>query len=192
MPARRSSGQWTAEAIGDYIGGPNTSWPTHARPLLSGLSGPRLHETHDARADDTGGLKAYRPAPRRSRASGSLEARVLSVPKAPRCARLDRLNKGEEGMTTHITHIRTSTWTGMPSPTPEIEQERRVAIPRPAGGEYLRAAARDDPHAPAGPLSPDARDPRQAPRLRRQHRGRAGRRRVPPIALAFRQTVKDY
>jgi len=82
-------GQWTPEAIGDYVGGPNHVLPTaRSARFSSGLSvldfmkrTTLAHMTPEA-------LRAIGPAAERLAASESLEAHSLSV-----TARLDKLNR---------------------------------------------------------------------------------------------------
>jgi histidinol dehydrogenase len=82
-------GQWTPEAIGDYVGGPNHVLPTaRSARFSSGLSvldfmkrTTLAHMTPEA-------LRAIGPAAERLAASESLEAHGLSV-----TARLDKLNR---------------------------------------------------------------------------------------------------
>jgi histidinol dehydrogenase len=55
-------GQWTPEAIGDYVGGPNhvlAHGPLGA--VFLGPLGARLHEAHHAGADDARGPARHRP-----------------------------------------------------------------------------------------------------------------------------------
>jgi histidinol dehydrogenase len=84
-------GQWTPEAIGDYVGGPNHVLPTaRSARFSSGLSVMDfLKRTTLARMTPEA-LKAIGPAAERLAMSESLEAHGLSVR-----ARLDRLN-GED------------------------------------------------------------------------------------------------
>ncbi|MHC0054505.1 histidinol dehydrogenase [Actibacterium sp. D379-3] len=83
-------GQWTPEAIGDYIGGPNHVLPTaRSARFSSGLSVlDFLKRTTLARMTPEA-LRAIGPAAERLAISESLEAHGLSVR-----ARLDRLNEG--------------------------------------------------------------------------------------------------
>ena len=82
-------GQWTPEAIGDYVGGPNHVLPTaRSARFSSGLSvldfmkrTTLAHMTPEA-------LRAIGPAAERLASSESLEAHGLSV-----TARLDKLNR---------------------------------------------------------------------------------------------------
>jgi histidinol dehydrogenase len=82
-------GQWTPEAIGDYVGGPNHVLPTaRSARFSSGLSVMDfLKRTTIARMTPES-LRAIGPAAERLAASESLEAHGLSV-----TARLDRLNR---------------------------------------------------------------------------------------------------
>ena len=82
-------GQWTPEAIGDYVGGPNHVLPTaRSARFSSGLSVMDfLKRTTLARMTPES-LKAIGPAAETLAASESLEAHGLSV-----TARLERLNK---------------------------------------------------------------------------------------------------
>jgi len=82
-------GQWTPEAIGDYVGGPNHVLPTaRSARFSSGLSVlDFLKRTTIARMTP-GALAAVGPAAERLAASESLQAHGLSVR-----ARLDRLNR---------------------------------------------------------------------------------------------------
>ncbi len=88
-------GQWTPEAIGDYIGGPNHVLPTaRSARFSSGLSVlDFMKRTTLARMTPTA-LKAIGPSAQTLAISESLEAHGLSVR-----ARLDRLNRAatEEG-----------------------------------------------------------------------------------------------
>ncbi len=83
-------GQWTPEAIGDYIGGPNHVLPTaRSARFSSGLSVlDFLKRTTIARMTPAA-LAAIGPAAERLAISESLQAHGLSVR-----ARLDRLNRG--------------------------------------------------------------------------------------------------
>ncbi len=83
-------GQWTPEAIGDYVGGPNHVLPTaRSARFSSGLSVlDFLKRTTLARMTPAA-LAALGPAAERLAVSESLEAHGLSVR-----ARLDRLNEG--------------------------------------------------------------------------------------------------
>tara|TARA_Y100000815_G_scaffold212323_2_gene197042 strand:+ start:3711 stop:5021 length:1311 start_codon:yes stop_codon:yes gene_type:complete len=85
-------GQWTPEAIGDYIGGPNHVLPTaRSARFSSGLSVMDfLKRTTLARMTPEA-LRAIGPAAERLAISESLEAHGLSVR-----ARLERLNEGTE------------------------------------------------------------------------------------------------
>ncbi|PWK55582.1 histidinol dehydrogenase [Roseicyclus mahoneyensis] len=85
-------GQWTPEAIGDYIGGPNHVLPTaRSARFSSGLSVlDFMKRTTLARMTPTA-LKAIGPAAQTLAISESLEAHGLSVR-----ARLDRLNRAED------------------------------------------------------------------------------------------------
>jgi len=82
-------GQWTPEAIGDYVGGPNHVLPTaRSARFSSGLSVMDfLKRTTTARMTPEA-LRAIGPAAETLAKSESLEAHGLSVR-----ARLDRLNK---------------------------------------------------------------------------------------------------
>ncbi|MEM8633159.1 MAG: histidinol dehydrogenase [Pseudomonadota bacterium] len=82
-------GQWTPEAIGDYVGGPNHVLPTaRSARFSSGLSVlDFLKRTTLARMTPES-LRAIGPAAVRLAASESLQAHGLSVQ-----ARLDRLNR---------------------------------------------------------------------------------------------------
>ncbi len=84
-------GQWTPEAIGDYVGGPNHVLPTaRSARFSSGLSTlDFLKRTTLARMTPES-LRAIGPAAVRLAGSESLQAHGLSVQ-----ARLDRLNRGE-------------------------------------------------------------------------------------------------
>ncbi|WGH77990.1 histidinol dehydrogenase [Jannaschia ovalis] len=83
-------GQWTPEAIGDYVGGPNHVLPTaRSARFSSGLSVlDFLKRTTMARMTPEA-LKAVGPAAVTLAGSESLEAHGISVQ-----ARLDRLNQG--------------------------------------------------------------------------------------------------
>jgi histidinol dehydrogenase len=84
-------GQWTPEAIGDYVGGPNHVLPTaRSARFSSGLSVlDFLKRTTIARMTPAA-LAAIGPAAERLAISESLQAHGLSVR-----ARLDRLNRGQ-------------------------------------------------------------------------------------------------
>ncbi|GHF73774.1 histidinol dehydrogenase [Seohaeicola zhoushanensis] len=83
-------GQWTPEAIGDYVGGPNHVLPTaRSARFSSGLSVMDfLKRTTMARMTPEA-LRAIGPAAEALAASESLQAHGLSV-----TARLERLNRG--------------------------------------------------------------------------------------------------
>ena len=82
-------GQWTPEAIGDYIGGPNHVLPTaRSARFSSGLSVMEFLKRTTLAAMSPGALAAIGPAAERLAASESLEAHGLSVR-----ARLDKLNE---------------------------------------------------------------------------------------------------
>jgi histidinol dehydrogenase len=84
-------GQWTPEAIGDYIGGPNHVLPTaRSARFSSGLSVLDFMKRTTLAQMTPAALKAIGPAAETLARSESLEAHGLSVR-----ARLDRLNKGE-------------------------------------------------------------------------------------------------
>lgn len=81
-------GQYTPEAIGDYIGGPNHVLPTaRSARFSSGLSVLDFMKRTTIAKMTPGALKAIGPAAERLAASESLQAHGLSVR-----ARLDRLN----------------------------------------------------------------------------------------------------
>lgn len=61
---------------------------------------------------------------------------------------------------------------GLARPTPEIEQERRVAIYDLLEENSFTPAARPDREMPGRPLPRAAGDPRRAAGLRHRHRGR--------------------
>ncbi len=84
-------GQWTPEAIGDYIGGPNHVLPTaRSARFSSGLSVMDFVKRTTIARMTPGALAAIGPAAERLAISESLQAHGLSVR-----ARLDRLNRGE-------------------------------------------------------------------------------------------------
>ncbi|NRB05124.1 MAG: histidinol dehydrogenase [Rhodobacteraceae bacterium] len=81
-------GQWTPEAIGDYVGGPNHVLPTaRSARFSSGLSVMDFLKRTTLAQMSPAALKAIGPAAERLAASESLEAHGLSV-----TARLQRLN----------------------------------------------------------------------------------------------------
>lgn len=81
-------GQWTPEAIGDYIGGPNHVLPTaRSARFSSGLSVMDFVKRTTLAQMTPQALRAIGPGAERLAASESLEAHGLSV-----SARLDRLN----------------------------------------------------------------------------------------------------
>jgi histidinol dehydrogenase len=81
-------GQWTPEAIGDYVGGPNHVLPTaRSARFSSGLSVLDFMKRTTLAKMTPEALKAIGPAAERLARSESLEAHGLSVR-----ARLDRLN----------------------------------------------------------------------------------------------------
>jgi len=83
-------GQWTPEAIGDYIGGPNHVLPTaRSARFSSGLSVMDFLKRSTVAQMTPAALKAVGPAAETLAKSESLEAHGLSVR-----ARLDRLNEG--------------------------------------------------------------------------------------------------
>lgn len=83
-------GQWTPEAIGDYIGGPNHVLPTaRSARFSSGLSVMDFVKRTTLARMTPQSLKAIGPAAECLAKSESLEAHGLSVR-----ARLDRLNEG--------------------------------------------------------------------------------------------------
>jgi len=83
-------GQWTPEAIGDYIGGPNHVLPTaRSARFSSGLSVLDFMKRTTLAQMTPAALKAIGPAAETLARSESLEAHGLSVR-----ARLDRLNEG--------------------------------------------------------------------------------------------------
>ena len=83
-------GQWTPEAIGDYIGGPNHVLPTaRSARFSSGLSVMDFLKRTTIAKMTPEALKAIGPAAETLAMSESLQAHGLSVR-----ARLDRLNEG--------------------------------------------------------------------------------------------------
>ena len=81
-------GQWTPEAIGDYVGGPNHVLPTaRSARFSSGLSVLDFLKRSTLARMTPGALKAIGPAAERLAISESLQAHGLSLR-----ARLDRLN----------------------------------------------------------------------------------------------------
>ncbi len=83
-------GQWTPEAIGDYIGGPNHVLPTaRSARFSSGLSVLDFLKRTTLAAMTPAALRSIGPAAERLAKSESLQAHGLSVR-----ARLDRLNEG--------------------------------------------------------------------------------------------------
>jgi len=84
-------GQWTPEAIGDYIGGPNHVLPTaRSARFSSGLSVMDFGKRTTLASMTPASLKAIGPAAEVLAESESLQAHGLSVR-----ARLDRLNQQE-------------------------------------------------------------------------------------------------
>jgi histidinol dehydrogenase len=82
-------GQWTPEAIGDYVGGPNHVLPTaRSARFSSGLSVLDFLKRTTLARMTPGALKAIGPAAETLARSESLEAHGLSVR-----ARLDKLNR---------------------------------------------------------------------------------------------------
>ncbi|MEL7344560.1 MAG: histidinol dehydrogenase [Pseudomonadota bacterium] len=82
-------GQWTPEAIGDYVGGPNHVLPTaRSARFSSGLSVMDFLKRTTLTAMTPGALARIGPAAERLAQSESLDAHGLSVR-----ARLDRLNE---------------------------------------------------------------------------------------------------
>ena len=82
-------GQWTPEAIGDYIGGPNHVLPTaRSARFSSGLSVLDFMKRTTLARMTPEALRAIGPSAARLASSESLEAHGLSV-----SARLDRLNR---------------------------------------------------------------------------------------------------
>ncbi|MBM7068792.1 histidinol dehydrogenase [Actibacterium sp. 188UL27-1] len=85
-------GQWTPEAIGDYIGGPNHVLPTaRSARFSSGLSVMDFVKRTTLARMTPASLRAIGPSAERLAISESLEAHGLSVR-----ARLDRLNEAAE------------------------------------------------------------------------------------------------
>ena len=83
-------GQWTPEAIGDYVGGPNHVLPTaRSARFSSGLSVLDFVKRTTLARMTPAALAAIGPAAARLAQSENLEAHGLSVQ-----ARLDRLNRG--------------------------------------------------------------------------------------------------
>jgi histidinol dehydrogenase len=83
-------GQWTPEAIGDYIGGPNHVLPTaRSARFSSGLSVMDFLKRTTLAQMTPQALRALGPSAERLARSESLQAHGLSVR-----ARLDRLNRG--------------------------------------------------------------------------------------------------
>ena len=81
-------GQWTPEAIGDYVGGPNHVLPTaRSARFSSGLSVLDFLKRTTLAKMTPEALRAIGPAAARLARSESLEAHGLSV-----LARLERLN----------------------------------------------------------------------------------------------------
>jgi len=86
-------GQWTPEAIGDYIGGPNHVLPTaRSARFSSGLSVLEFMKRTTLAQMTPAALRAIGPAAETLAKSESLEAHGLSVR-----ARLDRLNQSSDG-----------------------------------------------------------------------------------------------
>ncbi|MCE8007117.1 histidinol dehydrogenase [Aestuariivita sp.] len=82
-------GQWTPEAIGDYVGGPNHVLPTaRSARFSSGLSVMDFLKRTTLARMTPDALRAIGPAAARLAQSESLEAHGMSV-----LARLDRLNR---------------------------------------------------------------------------------------------------
>ena len=82
-------GQWTPEAIGDYVGGPNHVLPTaRSARFSSGLSVLDFMKRTTLARMTPEALRAIGPAAERLASSESLEAHGLSV-----TARLDKLNR---------------------------------------------------------------------------------------------------
>ena len=82
-------GQWTPEAIGDYVGGPNHVLPTaRSARFSSGLSVMDFLKRTTLAKMTPEALRAIGPAAERLATSESLEAHGISV-----TARLDRLNR---------------------------------------------------------------------------------------------------
>ncbi|MEM7521804.1 MAG: histidinol dehydrogenase, partial [Pseudomonadota bacterium] len=82
-------GQWTPEAIGDYIGGPNHVLPTaRSARFSSGLSVLDFMKRTTLAKMTPDALRAIGPSAARLAQSESLEAHGLSV-----TARLDKLNR---------------------------------------------------------------------------------------------------
>ncbi len=82
-------GQWTPEAIGDYVGGPNHVLPTaRSARFSSGLSVLDFMKRTTLARMTPDALRAIGPAAERLAASESLEAHGLSV-----TARLNKLNR---------------------------------------------------------------------------------------------------
>ncbi|MDJ0627561.1 MAG: histidinol dehydrogenase [Rhodobacter sp.] len=85
-------GQWTPEAIGDYVGGPNHVLPTaRSARFSSGLGVMDFLKRTTLAMMTPAALAAIGPAAETLAISESLEAHGLSVR-----ARLDRLNEGKE------------------------------------------------------------------------------------------------
>ena len=83
-------GQWTPEAIGDYVGGPNHVLPTaRSARFSSGLSVLDFMKRTTLARMTPGALRAIGPSAERLATSESLEAHGLSV-----TARLRKLNEG--------------------------------------------------------------------------------------------------
>ena len=81
-------GQWTPEAIGDYVGGPNHVLPTaRSARFSSGLSVLDFMKRTTLAHMTPAALRAIGPAAERLASSESLEAHGLSV-----TARLRKLN----------------------------------------------------------------------------------------------------
>lgn len=85
-------GQWTPEAIGDYVGGPNHVLPTaRSARFSSGLSVMDFVKRTTLATMTPSALRAIGPAAERLANSENLEAHGFSVR-----ARLDQLNEGDE------------------------------------------------------------------------------------------------
>ena len=83
--------------------------------------------------------------------------------------------------------------TGLPPPTPEIEQERRVAVFDLLEENSFALPPRDGQRAAGRSVPADAGDPRAAAGVRHPHRGRRARLAEFHLSLGpFRQVVKDY
>ncbi len=132
--------------------------------------GDGFPEAHDAGADDARGPARHRPGGRDACAVGSLEAHGLSRARPARP--VERGGRRDEQAICHI-EIDDS---GLPPPTPEIEQERKVAIFDLLEDNTFAPARARWPRGARWALSPEPLDPRPAAGLRCPDRGRRPRR----------------